>query len=86
MNAYRKTVAAVLGAAGTWCLASLPDGKITQMEWVALAVALATALGVYTVTNDDRPTDRGLTVIDALVAVFIAILIVVVLVVLLRHV
>ena len=51
---YRKTVAAVLGAAGTWCVAALPDGDVTQMEWVALGIALATALGVYSVPN--RPS------------------------------
>jgi len=56
MNAYRKTIAAVLGAGGTWCLAALSDGSITTMEWVALGIALATALGVYTVPNDPSTT------------------------------
>lgn len=52
MNSIRKTIAAVLGAAGTWCVAALPDGSVTQMEWVALGIAVATALGVYSVPND----------------------------------
>ena len=52
MAAYRKTIAAVLGAAGTWCLAALPDGSVTQMEWVALGIAVACALGVYSVPNN----------------------------------
>jgi hypothetical protein len=54
MNAYRKTVAALLGAAGTWCVAAIPDGRITSMEWVALGIAVATALGVYSVPNDPK--------------------------------
>ena len=52
MNAYRKTIAAILGAAGTWCLAALPDGQVTTMEWVALGIAAATAAGVYGVANE----------------------------------
>ena len=53
MTRYRKTIAAVLGAGGVWCSAVLPlPGPITDSEWVALGIAVATALGVYTVAND----------------------------------
>lgn len=53
LAAYRKTVAAVLGAAGTWCVVALSDG-ITELEWVALGIAVATALGVYSVPNEPQ--------------------------------
>lgn len=52
LGKYRKTVAAVLGAAGVWCTAALSDGTVSTMEWVALGIAVATALGVYNVEND----------------------------------
>lgn len=51
MSSIRKMIAAVLGTGGTWCVAALPDGSVTQMEWVALGIAIATALGVYAVPN-----------------------------------
>jgi hypothetical protein len=51
LSRFRKTIAAVLGAGGTWCVAALPGG-VTEMEWVALGIAVATALGVYSLPND----------------------------------
>jgi hypothetical protein len=56
LASVRKTVAAVLGAGGVWCAAVLPlPGPITASEWVALGIALASALGVYAVPNDPAP-------------------------------
>lgn len=56
LGAYRKTGAAVIGSVLTWTGAAyVPDGHITRPEWYALALALATALGVYAVTNDRTP-------------------------------
>ena len=67
---YRKTVVALFGGVLAWAqVAYVPDGHIDRGEYYGLAVALATALGVYGVTNrvngapgdawDDRwgPTD-----------------------------
>ena len=63
----RKAIAALVGAVLVWCqaIAAQPGGfqKITAVEWVALAVALATALGVYAASND--PTTPKFTTTTA---------------------
>ena len=52
LAAYRKTVASVVGTFLTWAgVAYVPDGHVDRVEWFALAVAAATSLGVYAVTN-----------------------------------
>jgi hypothetical protein len=52
LSAYRKTVASVVGTFLTWAgVAYVPDGHVDRVEWFALAVAAATSLGVYAVTN-----------------------------------
>ena len=49
---YRKTIVAVTGGILAWAqVAYVPDGHIDRGEDYGLAVALATALGVYGVTN-----------------------------------
>lgn len=53
ISGYRKTVAALIGAVLTWATATLTDNHVSTAEWIALAVAVATALGVYQVSNDD---------------------------------
>ena len=53
LNAARKTIAAVVTGLIGWAgvvVASEPSG-VTDAEWLALAVALATALGVYGIAN-----------------------------------
>lgn len=53
---YRKTLAALVGVLLTWFgSAYVPDGHIDRVEWLGLAVALATVLGVYGVTNEPIP-------------------------------
>jgi len=55
MRKYRKTITALsVGAIGwaTLVVTSAPTA-ITATEWIAGATALAIALGVYTVPNDD---------------------------------
>lgn len=51
----QKAVAGLVGAVLTWCsVIAYQDGgfrNIIAPEWVGLAIALATALGVYTATN-----------------------------------
>lgn len=49
---YRKTIVAVIGAAVTWLVAAFADSTLDTQEWVALAVAIATAAGVYATPND----------------------------------
>lgn len=54
MNAYRKTLAAVITGVIGWSSAVITSNTaaITAGEWVMLATVLATALGVYTVKNE----------------------------------
>lgn len=52
LPAFRKTIAALVGAVLTWGTVAQVDG-IEGAEWWGLAVAVATALGVYNVTNED---------------------------------
>jgi hypothetical protein len=52
VNAIRKAIVATIGAVLTWGLtAHMPDGSIDRGEWWGLAVAVATALGVWAVPN-----------------------------------
>lgn len=57
----RKAIAAFVGAVLVWCQGiALQDGgfhHITAYEWVALATAVATALGVYSALNDAPAAD-----------------------------
>jgi hypothetical protein len=63
---YRKTIVAVIGAVLTWvAVAYVPDGSISREEWFALAVALATALGVYGISNDDPPVPEPVAEVPA---------------------
>jgi hypothetical protein len=52
-SAYRKTVAAVVTGLIGWAaaVAVSPAASISASEWVVGATVLATALGVYQVTN-----------------------------------
>jgi hypothetical protein len=54
-SAYRKTVAAVVTGLIGWAAAVVvsPTASVTASEWVVGATVLATALGVYGVTNTD---------------------------------
>lgn len=51
MNAYRKTIAAVVGVVITWGVTAQPDG-IEAAEWWGLAAAVAGAFGVFQVANE----------------------------------
>lgn len=51
LPAYRKTVAAVIGAVITWGGTAQVDG-IDGAEWWGLAFAVATVLGVFGVANE----------------------------------
>lgn len=46
-----KAIAAFVGAAATWTLTALADGKVSPVEWAGLAVVLLTMAGVYQVKN-----------------------------------
>lgn len=53
LNRYQKAIAALVTGAIGWgavVIASTPT-EITASEWLALAVVVATALGVYSVPN-----------------------------------
>ena len=56
LGQYRKSGAALIGSVLTWAGAAyVPTGHVNRPEWYALAVALATALGVYSVSNSPAP-------------------------------
>ncbi len=57
MNPYLKTVAALLGALGTWGITASADGHYSHPELWGSLLALATAFGVY-VTPYHRPADQ----------------------------
>lgn len=54
LPAYRKTVTALVVGLLGWgtVVVTSPADAITASEWLAMGVALATALGVYTVPNE----------------------------------
>lgn len=57
LAATRKTWVAVIGTVLTWAgVAWVPHpSHVTAADWYGLAVALATAAGVYGVTNAPAP-------------------------------
>lgn len=54
LPAYRKTIAAVVTGLLGWAtiVVTSAAAPVTSSEWLMLGVALATALGVYTVPNE----------------------------------
>lgn len=52
LPAYRKTLAAIVGAVLTWGSVA-QDGGIQATEYWGLAVAVATAIGVFSVPNEE---------------------------------
>ncbi len=58
MNPYLKTIAALLGALGTWGITASADGHYSHPELWGSLLALATAFGVY-VTPYHRPADQS---------------------------
>ena len=54
LSQYRKTVTALVTGVLGWAavVVSSPSGPITAPEWLMLGVAAATALGVYSVSNE----------------------------------
>lgn len=57
MNAHRKTIIAVVGAIVSFATAVVTSdpGPVTSSEWLAGAVGVLTALGVYGVANQEVP-------------------------------
>lgn len=51
---YSKTILAVIGALSTWATAALADGVVSGQEWPALGIAIAAAVGVYAVPNEQK--------------------------------
>lgn len=48
---YRKTIVAIVGAVVAAVTAALTDGTVSAQEWVGVAFAVLTVLGVYSVPN-----------------------------------
>lgn len=55
---FAKAIVAAVGALSTWGIVALEDDLVTGVEWFGLLGALATAVGVYMITNgqDSNPT------------------------------
>lgn len=53
MQKYNKTIVALVTGIIGWLtvVVSSPEASITASEWVTLAVAFATGLGVYQIPN-----------------------------------
>jgi hypothetical protein len=50
---YLKAIVALLGAIGTWGVTAASDGSIDLSEAFAALAAIATALGVFIVPNEE---------------------------------
>jgi len=48
---YWKAIVAVVGAVAVVVQTALTDGTITSAEWVTIAIAVVTAVGVYLKAN-----------------------------------
>ncbi len=57
LGKYNKTTTALVVGLIGWAtlVITSPSAAITSSEWLALGVALATALGVYSVPNKPEP-------------------------------
>ena len=55
MSTYLKTIAAVITGVIGWAtlVVNSASTSVTASEWIVLATAVATALGVYLVPNTD---------------------------------
>jgi len=51
LAAYWKAIVAVIGAVAVVVQSALTDGTITSAEWVTIAIAAVTAVGVYLKAN-----------------------------------
>jgi hypothetical protein len=48
---YWKAIVAVVGAVAVAVQVALTDGTVTSAEWVTIAIAAVTAVGVYLKAN-----------------------------------
>ena len=57
MAKYRKTIAALVTGVIGWATAVVQSGPsaVSATEWIMLAVAVATAAGVYAIPNAEAP-------------------------------
>ena len=74
MTKYAKTITALVTGILGWAavVISSAAGPVSASEWLGLGVAVATALGVYGVSNTPRPArgavDPGSAALGALIA------------------
>ena len=54
LKAYKKTIAAITGAVISWAQLVVGSSQVDIIapEWIVLGVGLATAFGVYRVSNE----------------------------------
>lgn len=56
MGKYAKGIVAVIGAAIVALQLALEDNSVSNAEWVTIALALVTAVGVYLIPNSPPST------------------------------
>ena len=55
---YWKAIVAVIGAVAVAVQAAVTDGTITSAEWLTIAIAAVTAVGVYLKANTPAPAGQ----------------------------
>lgn len=59
-STYAKALGAAAGGALVWAgTAYVPDGQVDRAEWYALALVIATAVGVYQAPNATRTDETS---------------------------
>lgn len=89
LPAYKKTITAVVGAVLTWAtvVVTSEPTSITASEWLLAAGSLATALGVFGISNEPSPNDpeAGQGTIDLVIKVLLIVILISFAWLLLRH-
>lgn len=75
--AHKKSISALIGGVLTWG-ATAQDSGITAAEWWGLAIAAASALGVFAVRNvpDTEPADGGQSTLAIIVVVVLILILI----------
>lgn len=72
ISAYAKSIVMVIAAGLTVLVASISDGKITPVEYINIAIAIVTAVGVYFFKNSETGIGSRTKAIIAVVGAALA--------------
>ncbi len=87
MSRYAKTIVAVLVAALTSLQAAISDDRVTNNEWIIIALAALGAVGVYALPNtppkgqpsDPNVSEQGYGALELVIVVLVILILVFVL-------